>query len=314
MSDLVTRQFVKSLAVLVLSVCSLLVSAYAQQPGAEQDTDRTYVVQMGDSLELIAARFYGNRSAGSAILLATNAAAGTLNGVEFIQNPEALKPGQKLLIPPADEAMQLTAEYDAYSGAVLYAASPHERDRSKALLTIPADAKSLVVVTWTRSKKFQVDQRTASSDIWVTVAPNLKMFCSAVQDRRNLTLRLEQRLGLPPHNGKSEFVEIQISDPDNSLFRPCPDFSIHHDGCTVGFAPKGYPPDVDQLSPRQIWFLSQYYQSYALARPQQYPWTALGYTFDWGSEDHVGESEFVVPKGSPIRVRSITRTEDYCRQ
>jgi hypothetical protein len=314
MSALAAKRFVKSLAALVLMTCSLLVTANTQQATVEQHTDRTYVIQAGDSLEQIAARFYGDRSAGYAILLATNAVAGTVDGIEFIQNPEALKPGQKVLIPPADEAMQLSAEYDAYSKAVVRAAFPHERDVSRMLVMIPADAKSVVVVTWTRPNKLKLDQRTASADIWVTVAPHIKTFCSTIPDRRNLALRLEQRLGLPPRNGKTEFVEIVISDPDKNLFRPCPDFSIHRDGCTVGFPPTGYPPDADQLSPRQIWFLSQYYQSYALARPQQYPWTALGYTFDWGLEDHVGESEFVVPKGSPIKVQSIAKTVDYCRQ
>lgn len=311
------QRFAKFFGVFVLA-CLFLVAAPAQQISAAQNSDRTYIVQTGDSLEQIAARFYGNRSAGPAILLATNAAAGT-DGIDYIQNPDTLKPGQKLLVPSADEAMQLNVEYDTYLRGVSRASLPRERDLSKDLVTVPADAKSVVVATWTRAGKFQLDSRTATSDIWVTIVPNVKNFCRsaavAVQnpDARNLTLRLEQRLGLPPRNGKTEFVELVISDPDKNLFRPCPDFSIHRNGCTAGFAPSGYPPDVSQLTPRQVWLLSQYYQSYALARPVQYPWTALGYTYDWGSEDHVGESEFVVPKGSPIKVRTIAKTEEYCR-
>jgi hypothetical protein len=309
------ERFVKAVVVFVLA-CLVAVSGNGQQPSAAKSADRTYIVQAGDSLEQIAARFYGNRSAGPAILLATNAAAGTV-GIDYIQNPETLKPGQKLLVPPADEAMQLNVEYDTYLRGVSRASLPRERDLSKDLVTVPADAKSVVVATWTRAGKFQMDSRTATSDIWVTIVPNVKTFCRAAAvpnpDARNLTLRLEQRLGLPPRNGKTEFVELVISDPDKNLFRPCPDFSIHRNGCTAGFSPSGYPPDVAQLTPRQVWLLSQYYQSYALARPMQYPWTALGYTYDWGSEDHVGESEFVIPKGSPIKVRSIAKTEDYCR-
>ena len=315
-------RLMKSWAVFVLVACLFVVSAAAQQVSAPQRADRTYIVQAGDSLEQIAARFYGNRSAGPAILLATNAAAGT-DGIDFIQNPDILKPGQKLLVPPADEAMQLNVEYDTYLRGVSRASLPRERDLSKDLVTVLAEAKSVVVATWTRAGKFQLNSRTATSDIWVTIVPNVKTFCRAVavavpdqdkeKDRRNLTLRLEQRLGLPPRNGKAEFVELVISDPDKNLFRPCPDFNIHRNGCTAGFSPAGYPPDLDKLTPRQIWLLSQYYQSYALARPLQYPWTALGYTYDWGSEDHVGESEFVIPKGSPIKVQSIAKTEDYCR-
>jgi LysM domain-containing protein len=288
-----------------------VVSGNAQQVSVPQRVDQTYIVQAGDSLEQIAARFYGDRSAAPAILLATNTAAGA-DGIDYIQNPDNLKTGQKLLIPPADEAKQLNVESETYSKGVSRASLPRQRDVSPVLVTVPAEAKSVVVATWTRAGKFQLDSRTATSDIWVTIVPNVRTFCRVVQDRNNLTLRLEQRLGLPPRNGKAEFVELVISDPDKNLFRPCPDFNIHRNGCTVGFS-GGYQPDVDHLTPRQVWFLSQYYQSYALARPQQYPWTALGYTYDWGSEDHVGESEFVIPKGSPIKVKAIAKTEDYCR-
>src|ERR1700674_5125630 len=217
MNFLAIQRFIKSLAVFALLAFLFVVSGNAQQPSIEQHADRTYVVQAGDSLEQIAARFYGDRSAGPAILLATNAAAGT-EGIDYIQNPDTLKPGQKLLIPPADEAMQLNVEYDTYSRGVLRASLPRERDVSRDLVTVPAEAKSVVVATWTRAGKFQLDSRTATSDIWVTVVPKVKTFCRAVavQDHHNLTLRLEQRLGLPPRNGKAEFVEMVISDPDKN--------------------------------------------------------------------------------------------------
>ena len=53
-----------------------------------------------------------------------------------------------------------------------------------------------------------------------------------------------------------------------------------------------------------------------------YPWTQLGYTYDWGvPEDletdsdrpaNVGLSEFVIRQGAPILVHSIQSVEDYC--
>jgi hypothetical protein len=55
---------------------------------------------------------------------------------------------------------------------------------------------------------------------------------------------------------------------------------------------------------------------YTVARP--YPWTSLGYTYDWGNPDnHVGLSEFVVngkkSDGSKIFVgiKAVTGTADY---
>lgn len=41
----------------------------------------------------------------------------------------------------------------------------------------------------------------------------------------------------------------------------------------------------------------------------QYPWTRLGYTYDWGAEDEYGLTEFLVLKNSTIEVE-FTKTID----
>jgi hypothetical protein len=77
---------------------------------------------------------------------------------------------------------------------------------------------------------------------------------------------------------------------------------------------------ASELDPQSwFWFLRRYYSSYGLAEPYQYPWTAAGYTFDWAPNpdepeqfEKWGESEFVVPKGAPIEVLSLTDTVTYC--
>jgi hypothetical protein len=48
---------------------------------------------------------------------------------------------------------------------------------------------------------------------------------------------------------------------------------------------------------------------------EQYPWTALGYTYDWNpvSTTPVGPSEFVAHKGARVVFDSIIPTEDFCR-
>jgi hypothetical protein len=45
---------------------------------------------------------------------------------------------------------------------------------------------------------------------------------------------------------------------------------------------------------------------------KQYPWTALGYAFDWSSNWGIGSSEFVIRKGSEIRYESVTPVTAYC--
>jgi hypothetical protein len=164
----------------------------------------------------------------------------------------------------------------------------------------------------------------APYDIWATVVPRLKSFCQAFSKAHDghmeqLILRLEQRLGLPPGSGKTAFVEILVKDPSiaGNLFRPCVVPSVATTTCPLG------PPDASTSQQYKNWFFSQYYSSYALARPTQYPWTSLGYTFDWGGRGtgmgdtdfvRTGESEFVIPKGGMIQIESVTGTAEYCAQ
>lgn len=63
--------------------------------------------------------------------------------------------------------------------------------------------------------------------------------------------------------------------------------------------------------------------TYNYVRPSSnsFPWTRLGYTFDWGAESQqgsdngkgVGATEFIALKGARIYVESIQSTADYCR-
>ncbi len=81
----------------------------------------------------------------------------------------------------------------------------------------------------------------------------------------SLTLRLEQYLGLPPHNGKTKFVQMWVNPRD--LFRPCPDSEISDTRCEVQF-----PPRVWLV--HQHWFIDKMLTSYG---DRGYPLTRLGY-------------------------------------
>ena len=120
-------------------------------------------------------------------------------------------------------------------------------------------------------------------------------------------------LGNGPH-GKDAFIEMIVKKPASTrnLLRPCMDPSTTTTTCKPG------PPLSTTSKDYQEWFYKQYYSSYADLR-QQYPWTALGYTFDWAPDENgeskfvkVGESEFVIPKGASIEIQSETRTAEYC--
>ncbi len=166
------------------------------------------------------------------------------------------------------------------------------------------------VVTWTSWQGYddKVGQAMVTSrEIWVTVVPELQRFCQQCGHSGGvLTLRLEQLLGLPPHNGKTRFVEIWVSPED--LFRPSPDpeISDHEAGLNFPVSRKFVTIADDYVR----WFDDLKNDSYG---EDGYPWTRLGYTYDWGNPgSEIGLSEFVIPKGAAIEVHSVAATGDYC--
>lgn len=170
------------------------------------------------------------------------------------------------------------------------------------------DQSRVMVVTWTGDfyndkvgKSIKVDRF-----VWVTAAPELRNFCTNYQtEKPNLTIRLKQLLGLPPDTVKSRFVEIWVYPDD--LFRPSPDPEITDHEAQLSF------PDSKFLNVSNEyikWFNEQEAGSYG---QDGYPWTRLGYTYDWGNPDsEVGLSEFVIDQGSIIEVNGSYSLSDYC--
>ena len=166
----------------------------------------------------------------------------------------------------------------------------------------------VMVVTWTDdfyddkvSRSIKVDRH-----VWVTAAPELKNFCTNYQtENPNLTIRLKQLLGLPSNITKSRFVEIWIYP--NDLFRPSPDPEITDNEAELTFLDSKIN---DSNAEYIMWFNEQKAESYDQGG---YPWTRMGYTYDWGNPDsEVGLSEFVINKGSIIEVNGSYSLRDYC--
>lgn len=168
----------------------------------------------------------------------------------------------------------------------------------------------VLMVTWTSWKKYldKIGQEmVAERDIWVTAVPEIKIFLLR-HPAQNLSLRLEQLLGLPPGSGKTMFVELWVNSED--LFRPSPDPEI-----TDHEAGLEFPRSERFLTVRKKhknWFNCLKKKSYD---KNGFPWTRLGYTYDWGNPDsEVGLSEFVIKKGATIEIHRVYSTEDYSKQ
>jgi len=200
----------------------------------------------------------------------------------------------------------------AYLHAIEDARTAEEDEISSDLVAITGNNGHLLrsngrilVVTWTSWDGYLGHEGKAIStsvDVWVTVAPQLREFISNNGvSGAGCPLRIEQLIGLPPSNGKKWFVELWVK-PEN-LFRPSPDPEI-----TDGIAELDFPPNVSE--DHIVWFNRLRETSYG---EDGYPWTRLGYTYDWGSPDtEIGLSEFVIRTGSEVVVHSVLSTQEYC--
>jgi hypothetical protein len=273
----------------------------------------SHTVASGDTLSDLGSFYFGSGDFASAILVATNARAS--DGFSFISNPDSLSKGATLCIPDPLEAQRNRARYATYQESVTATMTTKPWQTSSSLVTFPVDAE-LTVATWKRAAQPANSKEKTKEDIWVTVEPHLREFCRAYAvahdgNQDELTQRLEQRLGLPPASGDTTFVRIRLSHATSkTIFRPCSDPATNTAHCEAA------PPA--EKTEYAKWFYKQYYSAFGLPRPNLYPWTSLGYTFDWargndGQFVRYGESEFVIPAGTEIEVLGSMSTAEYCR-
>jgi hypothetical protein len=161
-------------------------------------------------------------------------------------------------------------------------------------------------VTWTNyPSSFPVDKDVAISwgELWVTLDNQVQQHCRAFsKDKRDL--RIQQLLGLPPQKSSVErsFVVLTVNTAD--VFRPCANPSLADDQCSAMF-----PDDVSEA--HKAWYAGQTALAY---QAQGYPWTRLGYTYNWNpNADEVGVNEFVIRRGANVKVESVTPTVEYCQ-
>ncbi|AFZ22974.1 hypothetical protein Cylst_0643 [Cylindrospermum stagnale PCC 7417] len=163
---------------------------------------------------------------------------------------------------------------------------------------------------WKRGAKINIERQS-----WLTAASEVKDFCQNckgtgidIPGNIMLSLRLQQYLGLVlnKNSEKTHFVEMWVKAED--LSRPCIDPEINDSSC------KALPVTVLDKYP----VLQKIYtDSYAVGK-QNYPWTGLGYTYDWGNPNkpRQGASEFLIngtnQKPTEVEIADVKATQEYC--
>jgi len=162
----------------------------------------------------------------------------------------------------------------------------------------------VLAVTWTRyPDSYPVGQtiRTWWGDTWVTMVPEISdWFSENYRGDADVSLRTAQLLGLPKDTDYTHFVQLWVRPED--LFRPAPDNEITDRTVLLEFPESAEDWYIE-------WFQATMSDSYF---PMRYPWTRLGYTYDWGgANSEIGLSEFVLRQDSEVIVESIATTKAY---
>lgn len=206
----------------------------------------------------------------------------------------------------------------AYDQSILRT-SVFRKDAVEVLSPLAYPIQGVNFTTYTAWADGKVGQTVAlSREMWFTVEPELQLMCRRYA-AGELVPRLHKLLGLKPATAdevqRRRFVLFTIEEEQTNgpakigPFRPCADPNPKATEC--GNATAG----ADDY---KRWFGAKMAESYKLDANMTdtgYPWTRLGYTYDWDTKapSHRGAQEYVAPEGTRIRIRAIVNPADYCR-
>ncbi|MES1240448.1 MAG: hypothetical protein ABUT39_02410 [Acidobacteriota bacterium] len=158
------------------------------------------------------------------------------------------------------------------------------------------------------------------SDIWVSRSDQLLRFCRSLPPSltaAQVVLKIQQLQGLPPQVNPDpctwKILQLNVVGlkVPNQFFRPCPD----PDPTTMGPCPSDFENPVPKATTDfQAWMAGQAFSAWQI--PNGYPWTHLGYTYNWDPQapSIVGTSEYVIRQGVTVNVTGLVPAVPYCTQ
>lgn len=132
--------------------------------------------------------------------------------------------------------------------------------------------------------------------IWVTIPEQMDEYLAKdleIADSTSLNIRLLQILGLKPDEDASMVYIFWVNK--NDLLRPSYVNDVTTTHGAIEFAENTEPEWYEQ------WF--KYNVKYSYDDPTEglnYPFSRLGYTYDWGSESKYGPSEYIILPSSKL--------------
>lgn len=122
--------------------------------------------------------------------------------------------------------------------------------------------------------------------------------------------RLSQLLGIDKFPEHIYLCEFDVKLDKNKIFRPAYQPDITKDDIKTclnngkWYLDTKYFENWNKTSYSNIKHLEPIQWLASLQQSKEYPWTRMGYTYDWGDSDHVGVSEFIlVPNTELLNVK-----------
>lgn len=198
-------------------------------------------------------------------------------------------------------ALQAPQSLDALYASATRDAMTIEEDEIFPLVSLqPAAAQTAwrdgKVLLLTINKKPQLYQDGATlqlpGEVWTVSAPELESWYA--RHKKGVTdwpVRLHQLVGVPLSSRYTHVTAMWVSPQD--IIRPA-----HNTDITSGEMPLRLPENVDAAY--RTWFRENILWSYF---DSSYPWTRLGYTYDWAANSgEYGLTEFLVKKGATVTI------------
>ena len=225
----------------------------------------------------------------------------------------AAQPYHKVLPPSeiTDEHKRLRVLYDK----AIYDASVYKPEHVRKLRPLQIDANGEVLVATLTSHDGEPGTLLTSTGdgIWVTGVPEVLDVCRTWSG--DVTMKLRQLIGLPPEAHVPRILTLRVKAGD--VFRPSPHGSITTtmpctqlqgapvpDGCGNLFPPDATPEHYQ-------WIAQQSFELHEI--PAGYPWTHLGYTYNWApGADRYGTSEYVIRSGADAFIVANDTPAEYC--
>lgn len=219
------------------------------------------------------------------------------------------------------QPVQTTEPATAKTNEELYAmavkdATIAEEDEIKPLVSLTKqdslvtwdDQGRVLLCTWHSYPDSYPEGETVTANwgyIWTFTDKEMASHAEELKGSEDAKMRLRQLISIDPNKNHSTVTGLWVDPSD--VIRPAYQSDATNGNMTVAF-PEG--EEVDESF--KTWFdqniLSSYYYG-------SYPWTRLGYTYDWADNGkEYGLTEFLIKKNAEMEVAFTDTTEEFLQR